>query len=276
MLLVACCLFIDPKPIRTGATVHSLCVTKGPLRTYKLFVRVYGGKHDGELNNHHPNTATLLKFVTLYSIMVASFMGKGHCLVMDSAYMGDVMALIGRFVWLINMIGTVQSNRTGPGDTGKADIKNEEVKKRTYASLFYQHKDKPLTYAIWADNNFVRVLSNYHSPKVILGGVKRKRWVNGAREHSQTPVDIPLQTQHYCETYHWVDKSNAAEAKFDLGGESHLHGWSPKLVSRLFNMHLNNIYKIYCALIAKEATIYKPKGMRECIQAVAHSLLQQG
>ena len=106
--------------------------------------------------------------------------------------------------------------------------------------------------------------------------MKRKRWADGAREHHQTSVDIPLQTQHYCETYHWVDKSNASEAKFDLGGESHLHGWSPKLVSRLFNMHLNNIYKIYCALIAKEATIYKPKGMREYIQAVAHSLLQQG
>ena len=32
----------EPKPIRTGATLHTLCVTKGALRTYKLFVRAYG------------------------------------------------------------------------------------------------------------------------------------------------------------------------------------------------------------------------------------------
>ena len=40
----------EPKPIRTGATMHSLCVTKGRLRTYKLFVRVYGGRADTDLN----------------------------------------------------------------------------------------------------------------------------------------------------------------------------------------------------------------------------------
>ena len=32
----------EPKPIRTGATLHSLCITHGPLRAFKLFVRVYG------------------------------------------------------------------------------------------------------------------------------------------------------------------------------------------------------------------------------------------
>jgi len=100
----------EPKPIRTGATLHSLCVTKGPLRTYKLFVRMYGGKKDGDLNRRHPNTTSLLKFVSLYSIMLASFTGRGHCLVMDSAYMGDQMALIGRNEWKINMVGTCQSN----------------------------------------------------------------------------------------------------------------------------------------------------------------------
>jgi hypothetical protein len=70
----------EPKPIRTGATLHTLCVTKGPLRTYKLYVRMYGGKTDNDLN-----TASLLKFVSLYSIMLGSFTGRGHCLVMDSA-----------------------------------------------------------------------------------------------------------------------------------------------------------------------------------------------
>jgi hypothetical protein len=27
----------EPKPIRTGATLHTICVTDGPLSTYKLF-----------------------------------------------------------------------------------------------------------------------------------------------------------------------------------------------------------------------------------------------
>ena len=35
---------------------------------------------------------------------------KGHCV---SAYMGDAMCQVGREEWGINMVGTVQSSRTG-------------------------------------------------------------------------------------------------------------------------------------------------------------------
>ena len=35
---------------------------------------------------------------------------KEHC---DSAYMGDAMCQVGREEWGINMVGTVQSSRTG-------------------------------------------------------------------------------------------------------------------------------------------------------------------
>ena len=89
----------EPKPIRTGATLHSLCVTEGKPSTCKSFARVCGGKNDGDLNRRHPNTASVLKFVTLCSIILNSFRGKGHCLVVDSAHMGDAMALIGRHEW---------------------------------------------------------------------------------------------------------------------------------------------------------------------------------
>ena len=34
----------EPKPICTGATVHSMCVTFGPLATYMIRMRTYGGK----------------------------------------------------------------------------------------------------------------------------------------------------------------------------------------------------------------------------------------
>ena len=100
----------DPKPIRTGATLHTLCITKGRLRSYKLFARAYGGKEDQDLDVRNPHTETKLKMVALYDFMLDPFKYKGRCLVMDSAYMGDSMAQVGREVWGINMVGTVHSN----------------------------------------------------------------------------------------------------------------------------------------------------------------------
>ena len=61
--------------------------------------------------------------VSLYNFMLESFKHKGHCVVMDSAYMGDAMCQVGREVWGINMVGTRQFHRTSAGALGKADIK---------------------------------------------------------------------------------------------------------------------------------------------------------
>jgi hypothetical protein len=44
---------------------------------------------------------------------------------MDSGYMGDTMGQIGREEWKINMVGTVQTNRTG--DPAAADVKKLKV-----------------------------------------------------------------------------------------------------------------------------------------------------
>jgi hypothetical protein len=56
----------EPKSIRTGATLHTVCITNGPLiSTYKLFARVYGGKGDDDINIHNEHTATKLKMVSL-------------------------------------------------------------------------------------------------------------------------------------------------------------------------------------------------------------------
>ena len=78
---------------------------------------MYGRKADGNLNGRHENTVTTQKWVNLYGLLLEDFKGKGHCVTMDSAYMGDIMAQIGRHVWLVNMVGTAQENRTG-ADTG--------------------------------------------------------------------------------------------------------------------------------------------------------------
>jgi hypothetical protein len=94
----------DPKPIRTGTTIHSLAITHGDLASYKLHVRMFGGATDGDLDKTNENTVTTQKWVNLLSLMLASFKRAGHCVTMDSAYMGDIMAMIGRDVWRINIV----------------------------------------------------------------------------------------------------------------------------------------------------------------------------
>ena len=54
-------------------------------------------------------------------------------------YMGDAMAQVGQEVWEINMVGTVQSNRTGDGSLDAAAIEQKEIQKGTHESLLYQH-----------------------------------------------------------------------------------------------------------------------------------------
>ena len=55
------------------------------------------------------------------------------------------MAQIGHHEWLINMVGTAQSNRVG------ADVadKKKSMAIGTYESACYQHKSKPLSYVMW-------------------------------------------------------------------------------------------------------------------------------
>ena len=70
------------------------------------------------------------------SVLLDGYKRHGHCVMMDSAYMGDVMAQIGRDEWKINMVGTAQSNRT------RANVKNiiDKLKIGTYKSHFWQHE----------------------------------------------------------------------------------------------------------------------------------------
>ena len=99
----------EPKPTRTGATLHSLAITFGVLKFYKLFARCYGGREDEDISLHrHENCATDQKFVNLYDMMLDPFKDKGHCVTCDSAYMSNIMAQIACDVWKINMVGTIQ------------------------------------------------------------------------------------------------------------------------------------------------------------------------
>ena len=83
--------------------------------------------------------------------MLDKFKGEGRCVTMDSAYMGDIMAQIGRQEWKMNMVGTTDKNRTG------ADVKVDKkgINNNTYESIMYQHNDEDIVLAIWSDNNIV-------------------------------------------------------------------------------------------------------------------------
>jgi hypothetical protein len=180
--------------------------------------------------------------------MLDPFKHNGHCVAMDSAYMSDAMCQVGREEWKINMVGTCQTDRSGAGPLGKVAYtgKDKEISINSHESLLFQHKTKALTYAVWGDNNFVKTLSNFHSPVILKGGMKRKRRnpETKRRERDFSQVNCPIQQNTYCLTYHHIDKGNGAEAKYNMSTESHLHGWGPKLAARFFNMNLNNAYKI--------------------------------
>ncbi|KAL7527926.1 hypothetical protein ACHAXR_002197 [Thalassiosira sp. AJA248-18] len=254
----------EPKPIQTGATIHSICVTHGNLRTYKLHCRVYGGKHDEGLNHQHHNTANTQKWVNLYDEMLEEFKGIGMCMTMDSAYMGDIMGQIWREVWCMNFVGTCQKNRVG------ADVTEDHKKMKVgnYESIMYQHRTKPLSFTMWSDNNIVKTLSNFHTPEILPAavGVLRRRRVDGVREELQTEVSCPIQQKDYSETFHL----NGKESKYDMDGQTKGHNWAPKLHMRFFN------FGIYDALADEHTPDRRKMTMPQCVKFLSHDLMQRG
>ena len=51
----------EPKPVRTGTTMHTVCVTDRPLATHKLHSQTFEGKTNEDLQSHHVNTVTTQK-----------------------------------------------------------------------------------------------------------------------------------------------------------------------------------------------------------------------
>ena len=64
----------DPKPVRTGATIHLICITFRPLSTYKLHVCAYGGREDKEMNKKTKNVKghSKQKFINLLETFLPS------------------------------------------------------------------------------------------------------------------------------------------------------------------------------------------------------------
>ena len=95
--------------------------------------------------------------------MLDAFQNLRHHVTMDSAYMVDIIAQIGWYKWLINMIGNAQANHTS------AAVKEEAAKMKigTYEYVLFQHKTMPLCFTVLSDNNLVKTLSNYHTPTIL-------------------------------------------------------------------------------------------------------------
>ena len=138
---------------------------------------------------------------------------------MDSAYMGDIMAQIGRDEWKINMVGTAQSNWTG------ANVKDfvDKLKVGTYESHFWQHESLNLVFTAWSDNAIVKTLSNHHGLEVLQaasGLMRRGKDDSRLRDMTQKLVPCPAQTKEYCETFQLTDKGNGKEASTTWPGRA--------------------------------------------------------
>jgi hypothetical protein len=202
--------------------MHTVCITDGPLATYKLHAQMFGDKTDKDLQDCHLNMVTMQKWVNLVLIILDNFKGKGHCVTMDSGYMGNIMAKIGREEWKLIMVGMSQSNRVG------TDIKDvvDKIKVRTYESKIWEHSSKNLVVTAWATIAIVKALSNYHGSTILEaenGFMRRANDKSGKRGMRQKAVPCLAQTKDYCQMFHLLDKGNGMEAKYNMAGQSRLH-----------------------------------------------------
>ena len=108
------------------------------------------------------------------------------------------------------------------------------------------------------------------------GVLQKKRDSNGKQERTKTEMSCPAQTRDYCKTFHLIDKGNGAEANYDLGGKSRLHNWLPKLIFWLYNMSLNNAYKMYKALVKQHTPKWRFLDMGNTVRELTHDLCQMG
>jgi hypothetical protein len=89
-------------------------------------------------------------------------------------------------------------------------------------------------------------------------------------------VSCSAQTRDYCKTFHLINKGNGAEANYDLGRKSRLHNRSPKLIFWLYNMSLNNAYKMYKALGKQHTPERRFLEMGNAVRELTHELCQRG
>ena len=150
---------------------------------------MYGGAKDNNLDGIHDNTSNLQNGVNLYDLILQPFKGKGRCVTMDSAYMSDIMAQIGRYEWCMYMVGTARVNCTG-ADAKSTDDAMPVTMKGTNKSAMWQLNTLQLIFAAWVDNAIVKSFSNFHSHAIIQDGVQCWCKMDGVRQRDLVGVPV--------------------------------------------------------------------------------------
>ena len=88
----------DPKLICAGAAIHLLVVMQGDLVSYKVHLCVFGGAMEGDFGKSNDSIITTQKWTNQLLLILDNSTYKGNCITMDSAYIGDIMAMIGYHV----------------------------------------------------------------------------------------------------------------------------------------------------------------------------------
>ena len=90
------------------------------------------------------------------------------------------------------------------------------MKCNSYDGVCYVHNKYDLCVALWADNNIVTTLSNYHPPEFLeadSGMLRKKKRADNTREKERTMVKCPVQNKDYSNTFHLIDKINLMAKK---------------------------------------------------------------
>ena len=213
-----------------------MCVTHRPLATYMLRVCIYVGQNDAMLNKKASTTGTVKKIINVIDEFLEDFKDRSCHVVCDLAYMCELLAMVARELWKVNIVGMTQTNRYAAD--GKL-VKAEKMKRKvgTHECKFFCHKTKPICLALWTDNCIVATPTNCYSPIPLPSGDGVNpcmRSEDGSRDKQATPAKIPPQTKVYVSEFGKINRKNFKDAQFDLKGISKCHNWSPKINKRYF------------------------------------------
>ena len=138
---------------------------------------------------------------------------------MDSVYMRDIMAQIGKFEWGINMDNDTSVDCTGANTkptTNMMEKENQELH-------LWQHNNLPLVFSTWSDNNVVKSLYNFHPPVIIPDWVQGQIKTNKVRQPNPVGIPIPLQQKEYSEMLYLIDKGNSTKVKYVIGKHMYVY-----------------------------------------------------
>jgi hypothetical protein len=134
-------------------------------------------------------TGTTQNTINFLDIVFQEFKERSHYCMMDSTYMGDLMGLVGRTIWLMNLLKTCQANRVGASITQTRKDTEQGTYKSVCSSI--QQGIALCGVALWNNNNIITTLLTYHSPTIFEEGTSmlpKKKDADRKQERVQSEV----------------------------------------------------------------------------------------